>query len=549
VTIRPQPIHGQHPTAKTVITLHEDANTATGRNRGRRLRDQDFLLATFITTRDLVVGCDSGGIITLVNPAMRRCAGLASDGPLPGTWAPYGTAYTANGIPIIGEKALLTRVLSGETLTDLEVSLESATGLRRNMVASGQRLVSSGGALLGALVVLRDITDQRDSEARLSFQALHDPLTKLPNRELFAHRVKIALRRASRYHWSTAVLVINLDHFSLMSNRLGKDAGDQVLAEVARRLTTTLRPYDSVSSTFDAATRLGGDQFLLLCEDIANAEAAEIVALRVDAALRVPMTIGGTTLSVTAGIGITLAVDPCHDPEALILEAETAMHVAKKGGVGRHERFAPEMGAQLQSRIDNAEALREALARGEFRVVYQPKISLLTDGITGVEALLRWHHPIRGVIPPLDFIPLAEESGLIVPIGRWVLEQVCRDAQKWSTVLPGGLPLSIAVNVSPRQFELGLAGTFGTIIAQSGIDPASLCVEVTESMVMHDAELAVATLRELKSLGVRISIDDFGTGFSSLAYLKRFPSMSSRSTSPSSMGSALIPRQPRLWRR
>jgi EAL domain-containing protein (putative c-di-GMP-specific phosphodiesterase class I)/ActR/RegA family two-component response regulator len=173
--------------------------------------------------------------------------------------------------------------------------------------------------------------------------------------------------------------------------------------------------------------------------------------------------------------------------------------------------------------MDNADALREALAKGEFRVVYQPKVSLLTDRITGVEALLRWNDPIRGVIPPLDFIPLAEASGLIVPIGRWVLEQVCRDAKRWSNVLAGGLPLSIAVNVSPRQFEPGLAETFGTIMAEAGIDPTILCVEVTESMVMHDAELAIETLRKLKSLGMRISIDDFGTGFSSLAYLKRFP--------------------------
>jgi diguanylate cyclase (GGDEF)-like protein len=308
-----------------------------------------------------------------------------------------------------------------------------------------------------------------------------------------------------------------------MSKRLGKDGGNQVLAEVARRLTATIRPYDSVASAVDTATRLGGDQFLLLCEDIADSEAAESVALRVAEALRVPMTKGGAVLTITAGVGITLTVDPHHDPEALIFEAETAMHIAKRGGAGRHELFVPEMGAQLQTRMDNADALREALARGEFRVVYQPKVSLLTDRITGVEALLRWHHPIRGASRPRDFIPLAEASGLIVPIGRWVLEQVCRDAKRWSNVLAGGLPLSIAVNVSPRQFEPGLAETFGTIMAEAGIDPTILCVEVTESMVMHDAELAIETLRKLKSLGMRISIDDFGTGFSSLAYLKRFP--------------------------
>ena len=523
MTTRPQLIRGQHPLAKTVITLRDNAHNSIVGDHRRRPREQDVLRTTFKTTHDLVVGCDVDGIITSMNPAMRRFAGLASDGPIPATCAQLGTARTANGKAAVGKNALLTRSLGGEAVTDLEVTLEAAAGFRRTMVASGERLVTSGGVLVGALEVLRDITDQRDSEARVSSQAGLDPLTKLPNREGFVRRLKIALQQASRHHWSTAVLAINLDDFSLMSKRLGKDGGNQVLAEVARRLTATIRSHDSVASGVDTASRLGGDQFLLLCEDITDSEAAESVALRVAEALRVPMTKGGAVLTITAGVGITLTVDPHHDPEALIFEAETAMHIAKQGGPGRHELFVPEMGAQLQARMDNADALREALAKGEFRVVYQPKVSLLTDRITGVEALLRWHDPTRGVIPPLDFIPLAEASGLIVPIGRWVLEQVCRDAKRWSNVLAGGLPLSIAVNVSPRQFEPGLAKTFGTIMAEAGIDPTILCVEVTESMVMHDAELAIGTLRKLKSLGMRISIDDFGTGFSSLAYLKRFP--------------------------
>jgi diguanylate cyclase (GGDEF)-like protein len=414
-------------------------------------------------------------------------------------------------------------VLAGEDLSKLEVSLESPTGLTRNMLASGHRLLDADGTLLGAVVVWRDVTAQKDSEAQLSFQTLHDPLTRLPNRDLFAERVKTALTRAARYHWSTAVLAINLDHFSHTSNRVGKGASDQVLEEVARRLTTYLRPYDSVATTADTAARTGGDQFLLLCEDVGDGGAAETIAERVHKCLHAPMHIGGEILAMTAGIGISVAVDPSKDPDALILEALTAMRVAKHAGVGRHQRFAPEMDAQLQSRIDDEQGLRRALAEDEFRVLYQPKVSLVTDGITGVEALLRWHDPSRGVIPPLDFIPLAEETGLIIPIGSWVLEQVCRDAKKWATVLPGDQPLSISVNVSPRQFERGLANTFSSIIGQSGIEPASICVEVTESMVMNDAELAIATLRDLKELGVRISVDDFGTGFSSLAYLKRFP--------------------------
>jgi EAL domain-containing protein (putative c-di-GMP-specific phosphodiesterase class I)/CheY-like chemotaxis protein len=181
------------------------------------------------------------------------------------------------------------------------------------------------------------------------------------------------------------------------------------------------------------------------------------------------------------------------------------------------------MQSQLHALIDDEDALRRALARDEFQLAYQPKVSLITNRITGVEALLRWHHPERGVIPPMEFIPLAEESGLIVPIGAWVLAQVCRDAKRWCRSLPGGLPLTVAVNVSARQFDSGLAETFGSIVASAGIDPSSVCLEVTESMVMRDPELAIATLLKLKSTGFRISIDDFGTGFSSLAYLSRFP--------------------------
>ncbi|MHB1892253.1 MAG: EAL domain-containing protein [Candidatus Dormibacteria bacterium] len=494
-----------------------------GGDRRRRPRERDLLWAAFTTTQNLVVGCDAAGVITLANPALRRFAGLALAGPPPQDWQAYGIAYASNDPAVLGDAELLMRVLGGETLTDLEVSLESATGVRRIMAASGQRLVSSAGAVLGAVVVWRDITDQKDLEARPSFHSLHDPLTRLPNRDLFADYVRIALERTSRHHGSIAVLAVNLDHFSHLSNRLGKESGERVLAKVGRRLTDTLRPYDGAPGTRGIAASVGGDQFLLLCEDIADDMAAETVATRVHTALRAPMTVGGTTLSITAGIGVALTADPSKDPEALILEAQIAMRVAKRMGGDRHERFAPEMEARLQARIDNTQALREALERGEFRVVYQPKISLLTDAISGVEALLRWQHPLRGVIQPLDFIPLAEESGLIIPIGCWVMEQVCRDAQRWSTALPGGLPISVAVNVSPRQFETGLAETFNTILERSGIDPARICLEVTESVLMQDAELAVAVLRKLKSLGVRISIDDFGTGFSSLAYLKRFP--------------------------
>ena len=496
--------------------------TIPGEGR-RRPREQDFLRAAVATSQDLVVGCDAAGTITMANSALRRFAGLAMAGPPPRRWGAYGIASVSPDPDLRGEATVLMRVLGGETVTDLEVTLQSTTGVRRVMSASGQQLTSVTGVVLGAVVVWRERLHHGGLSAHHSFHSLHDSLTRLPNRDLFLEYLTSALARTSAHHDALAVLAINLDHFSLLSNRLGQSAGDQVLVQVARRLTDTLQPYDHASGTRGIAARLGGDQFLLLREGIADDVAAETTAGRVQMALRAPMQVAGTTLAITAGIGIALAADPTKDPEALILEAQTAMRAAKRAGGDRHQHFAPEMQARLQARMDNEDALRDALDWGELRVAYQPKISLLTDTISGVEALVRWQHPVRGMIPPMDFIPAAEESGLIVPIGRWVMEQACRDAKQWATALPALEPLSVAVNVSPRQFEPGLAEEFHTIIKQSGFDPAKLCIEVTEGVLMQDAELAVAVLGKLKSIGVRISIDDFGTGFSSLAYLKRFP--------------------------
>ena len=303
----------------------------------------------------------------------------------------------------------------------------------------------------------------------------------------------------------TAVLAVNIDHFADIATRLGDrsgdHSGDSFVAEVARRLELSLRRRDG-SRPMDTLAHTGGDHFLVLCEDVADASAAKMIARRIAGALVAPLSIAGEELSVTACIGITLTREPGRDAEPLIREAEAAMQRAQRRGAGRHEMFTGEMHAQRLVRIANELSLRQALVRGEFYVEYQPKVSLVTDRTVGVEALLRWMHPERGLISPLDFIPLAEESGIIVQIGAWVLEQVCRDAIRWRTALPGGQPLMVAVNVSPRQFESDLAETFGGIIGRSGIDPATVCLEVTESMVMQDAELAIATLRELKSLGL-----------------------------------------------
>jgi diguanylate cyclase (GGDEF)-like protein/PAS domain S-box-containing protein len=482
--------------------------------------------ALFDITRDLVVVCDPYGRIILINRAMEQFTGLDSRGVLPGLWSAYGEMFHLDGGPVADSTAPMARALRGETVRDDEMVLVGIPGRRRTTTVDSEPLFDAAGELLGAIVVWHDITDRRHAEDGLAFHEHHNPLTGLPNRALLVMLLEDALVRAQSLRGSTAVLAINVDHFADIATRLGDRSGnytgDSFVIEVARRIEASLR-RTSGTLPRDMLAHIGGDHFIVLCEDVADAAAAKMIARRMADALGAPMPMSGEEFSVTASIGVTLTGDPRRDAEPLIREAEAAMKQAERRGAGHQEMFTGEIGSQRRVRVANESSLRYALARNEFYIEYQPKIRLSTNRTVGVEALLRWMQPERGLISPLDFIPLAEESGIIVQIGAWVLEQVCRDAMRWRTALPGGHPLMVAVNVSPRQFESDLAETFGGIIGHSGIDPATVCLEVTESMVMQDAELAIATLRELKSLGLSISVDDFGTGFSSLAYLKRFP--------------------------
>jgi diguanylate cyclase (GGDEF)-like protein len=375
----------------------------------------------------------------------------------------------------------------------------------------------------GATVRQPDFADP--AEAQLESQAQHDPLTRLPNRGLFIDLTRDALARIPRNAGLLALLAIDLDHFAEIATRFGDRSGDysgdDVLIEVARRLDTSLRMRSGSQRSKNTVGHLGGDRFLVICEEVADADAAEIVAERIAATLGASMQLAGESINLTAGLGIALTRDPEGEPEPLIREAEAAMRRAKQRGAGRHETFTGVMRAQRLRRMGVELALREALMRDEFRVVYQPKMSLTTGRMTGVEALLHWDSPERGIVPPLEFIPLAEASGLIHPIGAWVFDQTCRDTSTWQRAATGAFALRVAVNLSVRQFEPGLAGTFRSIINAAGVAPSSICLEVNESTVLHDTEVAISTIRELKALGMHVALDNFGTGFSSLASLTR----------------------------
>jgi len=291
--------------------------------------------------------------------------------------------------------------------------------------------------------------------------------------------------------------------------------------EVAARLLRTVRSYDSVTRNSGAAARVGGDEFLLLCEQLIDDTKVPAIAARVARAIEEPMILDGVTVTVTASMGITVS-DGEAEASALVLQAEAAMHRAKEGDPGSREFFDQTLRAQLARREGIERDLRTAIERHELRLHYQPKVALITEKIVGIEALLRWHHPERGLVAPDEFIAIAEDAGLIVPIGRWVLEEACGQAQEWRARFPDQ-PLLVSVNVSARQFDTDLVSVVQSALAQTGMDPAQLCLEITESIVMRDVASAVETLRSLKALGVKLSVDDFGTGYSSLAYLRRFP--------------------------
>jgi diguanylate cyclase (GGDEF)-like protein len=364
--------------------------------------------------------------------------------------------------------------------------------------------------------VLANAIERRSSEERTRHEALHDPLTGLPNRNLFLDRLEHALAQASRHEAEVAVLFLDLDQFKLVNDGLGHAAGDELLAAVAPRLEQALRPGDTVA-------RFGGDEFAILVEDVTNERDATRVAERIAEALTRPFILRQREHFVSASTGISIGSGQ-EEPEALIRDADAALYRAKERGRGGYEIFDEVMRSRVIEHMQTENDLRRALQRGELELHYQPLITLADGSIASLEALLRWRHPDRGLIGPAGFIPVAEESRLIIPIGAWALDEACRQAARWQSRDPDGAPISVAVNLSVRQLaDPGLLDTVTRALNTSGIDPGSLHLELTETTLLEDIESVERSLNALRRLGVHLVLDDFGIGFSSLGYLKRLP--------------------------
>ncbi len=376
----------------------------------------------------------------------------------------------------------------------------------------------AAGAPLRRSGVQSDITARRLAEEQLRQLALYDALTDLPNRTLLLDRLGQALARARRHSDShCSVLFIDLDRFKLVNDSLGHSVGDALLREAARRLERCIRPEDTVA-------RLGGDEFAVLLEAVSSPADAIHAAERIQIEIGRVFRIADAEVFTTASIGIAIATEDRQRPEDLIREADTAMYRAKAEGKARHQVFDSQMHAQAIASLSLENDLRRALERTEFEVHYQPVVQLKQGNVTGFEALVRWHHPTRGLILPGEFIPRAEETGLIVALGRWVLEEACMQMRSWELQFPHDPSMTLSVNLSVRQIlESDTVEAVEEILTRTQFEPRNLHLEITESVIMHRPDLVTVVLSRLRDLGIRVSIDDFGTGYSSLSYLHLFP--------------------------
>src|SRR6266571_700426 len=462
---------------------------------------------------DAIVSKTLDGTITTWNPAATRLYGY--------------TAEEVIGKPIAlivppDHRDELTGVFEslrrGEHIEHYETTRMRKDGTRVEVSISISPILDPDGHPVGATTITRDITYRRQAERQLLRGALRDPVTDLPNRASFVERLSQALartRRASDYRFG--VLFVDCDHFKAVNDRLGHAAGDRLLVEIARRLQSSVRPGDVVA-------RLGGDEFTLLLEEVAGLPQVEHVARRVLDSLAAPFLLEGREVRASASIGVVLSERHYEQAQDMLRDADLAMYRAKERGRACFQVFDVEMRNWAHARSGMEADLREALGRKEFRLVFQPIVEIETGRVYAFEALLRWHHGKRRVLLPHEFLPLAEQTGLIVSIGTWVLREACRYARTWQNGVPGAGPVRISVNVSAKQLaDPSLVDDLRAALQDAGLTPAALSLEVAESVLMESLDSSIALLNRLREVGIQLHMDDFGSGYSSLSYLPRFP--------------------------
>jgi PAS domain S-box-containing protein len=510
-----------------VYTLYQQLQLQRVR---RKLAERDRLFQLISeNAADMIAVVDANGNRLYNSPAYQKVLGYSQE-ELAGS--SLEQIHPDDRALVLGaaEKAQMTG--RGERL---EYRILHKDGTWRVLESTASVIRGPNGETEGLVVVNRDITDRKRAEEMLAHNAFHDGLTNLANRTLFLDRLGRALATSRRHaDFKFAVLFIDIDGFKIFNDSLGHNAGDALLIQISERLTNCLRRADTVSRPRlrddgeagvgeSTLARPGGDEFVVLAEDLRDPSDAVRVAERIQQKLAPPFNVEGHEIVVTASIGIVFNSDSKAEAPDLLRDAEIAMYRAKHTGKARCEVFDNAMHAGALKRLQLETDMRRGIDNGEFRVYYQPIISLQHDSIVGFEALTRWHSP-KGLVMPADFIPVADETGIILAINRQLLPEACRQVLSWQQLFPSDPPLSLSVNVSPKQFaQTDLAAQIGELLQQSGMNPHCVDLEITETIAMADAERSGGVLAQLKALGVGLDIDDFGTGYSSLSRLQRFP--------------------------